>query len=150
MKYIKLEREGRPVWGVLEGDLVRTLAQPPFGSICYDGGCIPLSALETEDNLHLLAPCEATKIICVGKNYYDHAVEMGDGVPDRPILFMKGPNTINHPDGAVHAPSFVERLDYEGELAFVISRCAKNVKEENFADYIIYKTIDICVKVGLV
>ena len=83
------------------------------------------------------APCEATKIVCVGKNYYDHAVEMGEGVPEQPILFLKDPNTLNHPEGTVHAPAFVERLDYEGELAFVIRRRAKDVKAENFADYIL-------------
>ena len=140
MKYVKLERNGKPVWGVLQGDLVRTLACPPFGEICYDGESIPLSAVfaaSRSSGCRLLAPCEAGKIICVGKNYYDHAMEMGEGVPDRPILFMKGPNAVNDPDGAIHAPDFVTRLDYEGELAFVISRRAKDVKEENFADYIL-------------
>ena len=75
--------------------------------------------------------------MCVGKNYYDHAVEMGEGVPEQPILFLKAPNTLNHPEGTVHAPTFVGRLDYEGELAFVIRRRAKDVKAENFADYIL-------------
>ena len=75
--------------------------------------------------------------MCVGKNYYDHAVEMGEGVPEQPILFLKAPNTLNHPEGTVHAPTFVGRLDYEGELAFVIRRRAKDVKAENFADYVL-------------
>lgn len=131
MRYVKLLRDGKGVWGVLQGELVRTLTQPPFEEICYDGESLPLEACR------LLAPCEATKIVCVGKNYYDHAVEMGEGVPDRPILFLKAPNTINHPEGTVRAPAFVERLDYEGELAFVIRRRAKDVKAENFADYIL-------------
>ena len=131
MRYVKLLRDGKGVWGVLQGDLVRTLTKPPFEELCYDGAALPLEACR------LLAPCEATKIVCVGKNYYDHAVEMGEGVPDKPILFLKAPNTINHPEGQVHAPAFVERLDYEGELAFVIRRRAKDVKAENFADYIL-------------
>ena len=131
MKYVKLLRDGKGVWGVLQGDLVRTLTKPPFEELCYDGETLPLEACR------LLAPCEATKIVCVGKNYYDHAVEMGEGVPDKPILFLKAPNTLNHPEGTIHAPTFVERLDYEGELAFVIRRRAKDVKEESFADYIL-------------
>ena len=131
MRYVKLLRDGKGVWGVLQGDLVRTLTKPPFEEICYDGESLPLEACR------LLAPCEATKIVCVGKNYYDHAVEMGEGVPEQPILFLKAPNTLNHPEGAVHAPTFVGRLDYEGELAFVIRRRAKDVKAENFADYIL-------------
>ena len=106
-------------------------AHPPFEGICYDGESLPLEACR------LLAPCEATKIVCVGKNYYDHAMEMGEGVPEQPILFLKAPNTLNHPEGTVHAPAFVGRLDYEGELAFVIRRRAKDVKAEDFADYIL-------------
>lgn len=131
MNYVKLLRDGRAVWGVLQGELVRTLARPPFEELCYDGETLPLEACR------LLAPCEATKIVCVGKNYYDHAVEMGEGVPERPILFLKAPNTLNHPEGTVRAPAFVGRLDYEGELAFVIRRRAKDVKAEDFADYIL-------------
>lgn len=131
MRYVKLLRDGKGVWGVLQGDMVRTLTRPPFEEICYDGESLPLEACR------LLAPCEATKIVCVGKNYYDHAVEMGEGVPEQPILFLKAPNTLNHPEGTIHAPTFVERLDYEGELAFIIRRRAKNVKVEDFADYIL-------------
>lgn len=131
MRYVKLLRDGKGVWGVLQGDMVRTLTRPPFEEICYDGESLPLEACR------LLAPCEATKIVCVGKNYYDHAVEMGEGVPEQPILFLKAPNTLNHPEGTIHAPTFVERLDYEGELAFIIRRRAKGVKAENFADYIL-------------
>lgn len=131
MRYVKLLRDGKGVWGVLQGDLVRTLTRPPFEEICYDGESLPLEACR------LVAPCEATKIVCVGKNYYDHAVEMGEGVPEQPILFLKAPNTLSHPEGTVHAPAFVGRLDYEGELAFVIRRRAKDVKAENFADYIL-------------
>lgn len=131
MRYVKLLRDGKGVWGVLHGDLVRTLTRPPFEGICYDGESLPLEACR------LLAPCEATKIVCVGKNYYDHAMEMGEGVPEQPILFLKAPNTLNHPEGTVHAPAFVGRLDYEGELAVVIRCRAKDVKAENFADYIL-------------
>ncbi len=131
MNYVKLLRDGQAVWGVLQGDLVRTLTSPPFEELCYDGETLPLEACR------LLAPCEATKIVCVGKNYYDHALEMGEGVPEQPILFLKAPNTLNHPEGAIHAPDFVGRLDYEGELAFVIRRRAKDVKAKDFADYIL-------------
>lgn len=131
MRYVKLLRDGKGVWGVLHGDLVRTLTRPPFEEIRYDGESLPLEACR------LLAPCEATKIVCVGKNYYDHALEMGDGVPEQPILFLKAPNTLNHPEGTVHAPAFVGRLDYEGELAFVIRRRARDVKAEDFSAYIL-------------
>ena len=131
MKLVKICREGRAVWGEVRGDLVFTLSEPPFETLHYDGLSLPLA------DCVLLAPCEATKIVCVGKNYADHARELGGEAPDHPILFLKGPNTINCHEGAVHAPSFVERLDYEGELAVVIKRRAKDVKEEDFAEYIL-------------
>ena len=132
MKYVCILREERPVWGVHQGDTVRTLTAPPYEGICYDGGSLSLGECT------LLAPCAPTaKIVCVGKNYYDHAMEMGEGVPENPILFLKAANTINHPEGEVHAPGFVSRLDYEGELAAVIKRRAKDVKPESFADYIL-------------
>ena len=131
MKLVRIDREGKVVWGALEGDEVLTLDKAPYEELSFDGGRLPLA------ECRLLAPCEPTKIICVGKNYYDHAVEMGEGVPDRPILFIKAPNTVNRPEGEVSAPAFVERLDYEGELAFVVKKRAKNVKAAQYADYIL-------------
>lgn len=131
MKYVRFERAGESAWGVLKGDTVRTLSRAPYAGVYYDGGLLPLS------ECRLLAPCEPTKIVCVGKNYYDHAMEMGEGVPECPILFLKAPNTINCHGGRVHAPAFVARLDYEGELALVIKKRAKDVKAENFSDYVL-------------
>ncbi len=136
MKYVKLRKDGRPVWGVLQGQEVRTLTKPPFEELCYDGESLPLAECD------LLAPCEATKIVCIGKNYYDHIQEMRSMVdashnPERPTLFLKAPNALNVPEGTVHAPGFVGRLDYEGELAVVMKRRAKDVPEEEALDYVL-------------
>ena len=62
---------------------------------------------------------------------------MGAEPPGFPVLFMKGINTLNVHDGAVHAPSFVSRLDYEGELGVVIKKKAKDVKAKDFANYVL-------------
>ena len=110
MRYVKILRDGRGVWGVLHGDVVRTLEAPPFDGLRYDGESLPLSACR------LLAPCEATKLVCVGKNYYDHIEEMksmfdASHNPDKPTLFLKAPNALNAHLGTVHAPDFVGRLD---------------------------------------
>ena len=131
MKFVRIDREDGPRWGVLKGETVFTLERPPYEDISYDGGSVPLQ------DCRLLAPCEPTKIVLVGKNYYDHAVEMAEGIPDRPILFLKGPNAVTHPEGEVHAPDFVERLDYEGELAIVIGKRAKNLTAENARECIL-------------
>lgn len=131
MKFVRIDREDGPRWGVVKGETVFTLERPPYDEICYDGGSVPLQ------DCRLLAPCEPSKIVLVGKNYYDHAVEMAEGIPDRPILFLKGPNAVNRPEGEVHAPDFVERLDYEGELAIVIGKRAKNLTAENARECIL-------------
>lgn len=131
MKYVRIERDGAPVWGVVEGEQVLTLSQPPFEGIAYDGKS------ELLGSCRLLAPCAPTKIVCVGKNYAEHAREMGGEPPERPVLFIKAPNTVNVHEGEVHAPAFVERLDYEGELGVVIGKRAKDVPPERVKDYVL-------------
>lgn len=131
MRYVRIDRPDGPRWGVIKGKEVLTLSKPPYDGVDYDGGKLPLSQCK------LLAPCTPTKIVCVGKNYADHAKEMGSEPPGFPVLFLKGINTLNHHDGAVHAPIFVKRLDYEGELAVVIRRTAKDVKAKDYADYVL-------------
>ncbi len=131
MRYVRVELPDGPRWGVVRGEDVLTLANAPYEGIEYDGGSLPLA------DCKLLAPCEPTKIVCVGKNYADHAREMGAEPPGFPVLFLKAPNTLNRPEGAVHGPAFVQRLDYEGELAVVIRRRAKDVKAKDFADYVL-------------
>lgn len=131
MKYVRIERTDGPCWGTVKGEDVLTLSKPPYEGLEYDGGSMPLS------QCRLLAPAEPTKIVCVGKNYAEHAREMGAEPPGFPVLFIKAPNTVNRQDGAVHAPEFVSRLDYEGELAVVIRKRAKNVKAKDFSDYVL-------------
>lgn len=131
MKYIRFSGETKPCWGVVDGDRVRVLAQPPYEALCYTGEVLALA------DCKLLEPVEPTKIVCVGKNYYDHAVEMGEGIPETPILFLKGPNVLAAPGAAITAPAFVTRVDYEGELGVVICKRAKAVKAEDALDYVL-------------
>ncbi len=131
MRYVRIKTPEGARWGVLEDNTVKLLATAPYEALAYTGETCPL------DQCDLLAPAEPTKILCVGKNYAEHAREMGAEPPGFPVLFMKGPNTVNHPNGVLHAPSFVQRFDYEGELGVVIRRRAKDVKPEDFADYVL-------------
>ena len=133
MKYVRILRNGTPVWGVLEKDMIKTLLCPPYDTVAFDGGSVPLRGAV------LLAPCQPSKLVCVGKNYHDHVLELhGDEAPPtHPILFLKGPNALSNPGDTVVCPSFVERMDYEGELAFVIKKTAKNVKAADVFDYIL-------------
>ncbi|HIT02737.1 MAG TPA: fumarylacetoacetate hydrolase family protein [Candidatus Enterenecus merdae] len=132
MRYVRVEVEGIPRWGVIQDGQVRTLRGDPYdGLLDYDGAVFPLA------DCALLPPCTPTKIVCVGKNYAEHAREMGGEPPGFPVLFLKGINTLNRPEGTVRAPGFVQRLDYEGELALVIRRRAKDVRAEDVAQYIL-------------
>ncbi len=87
--------------------------------------------------LHLLAPVHPSKIICVGRNYRDHATELGNEVPKEPLLFLKPPSSLLAPRGVVRMPAISSRVDYEGELAIVIGRrCHKLGHGEDARPYI--------------
>ncbi|AGY60186.1 fumarylacetoacetate hydrolase family protein [Gloeobacter kilaueensis] len=94
----------------------------------------------------LLTPCTPGKIVCVGKNYRDHAAEMtqlrGDGgVPAEPLLFLKPPSALTAPGAEIYYPPQSERVDYEGELALVIGRTCRRVSTEAALDHLFGYTI---------
>jgi 2-keto-4-pentenoate hydratase/2-oxohepta-3-ene-1,7-dioic acid hydratase in catechol pathway len=97
----------------------------------------PISlAPETFDpeEVRFLPPCEPSKVVCVGRNYADHADEMGSDVPDRPLLFLKPPNTLAAHGERVSVLPDKERIDYEAELAVVVGERAKGLSEDNAMD----------------
>ncbi|MBD2137229.1 fumarylacetoacetate hydrolase family protein [Anabaena sp. FACHB-1237] len=80
----------------------------------------PTDLILDADKYQILAPCEPSKIICVGKNYADHAAEMGGSVPVEPLLFFKPPTTIIANHAEIKYPSMSQQVEYEGELVLVI------------------------------
>ncbi len=78
-----------------------------------------------------------TKIIAVGLNYQDHANEMEKIIPDEPLLFMKPNSAVIAHNEEIIMPSISKRVDYEGELAVVIGKKCKNIKEEEVDNYIL-------------
>ena len=89
------------------------------------------------NEVQLLAPLLLPpKIICLGLNYLDHADETGATVPKEPIIFMKPHTTLIGPNEKIIKPGFVKQLDYEGELALVIGKKAKNVSASEAKDFI--------------
>jgi 2-keto-4-pentenoate hydratase/2-oxohepta-3-ene-1,7-dioic acid hydratase in catechol pathway len=97
---------------------------------------VPLSAVS------LLAPLAfPLKIVCLGLNYIDHAVESKATVPDEPIFFMKPHTTIIGPNQKIVKPRFVKCLDYEGELVIVMGKTAKNIPASKAKKYIFGYTI---------
>ena len=81
---------------------------------------------------NLLAPVTPSKIVCVGRNYRDHASELGNEVPAEPLLFFKPVSSLLQPGGVVRMPAASARVDFEGELALVIGRRVRNLKAEEW------------------
>ncbi len=87
----------------------------------------------------LLAPVEPVNVICIGKNYAEHAAEMGGEGPARPIVFMKPTSALNDPGGAIRLPacSHGPEVDYEGELAVVIGTPGRDIPKDNALDHVL-------------
>ena len=79
----------------------------------------------------LMVPVTPSKIICVGRNYRDHAKELGNEVPVEPLLFFKPPSSLLNPGGTVRLPAASARVDFEGELALVIGKRVHKLKPED-------------------
>ena len=121
-------RGGR--WTVKDGEERVTAAAGPYGRISF--GDETFSPEEVE----ILPPCEPTKIVCVGLNYADHADEQGKEIPDRPLLFLKPPNTVASHGQHVSLPADKERLDHEAELGGVSGERCKDVSASAATDVI--------------
>ncbi|HKV27064.1 MAG TPA: fumarylacetoacetate hydrolase family protein [Candidatus Acidoferrales bacterium] len=118
-----------PRYGILEGDHLSEIASPfdlpPHSRLHVSqisGGSWPLS------DLKLLPPCEPGKIVCVGRNYTEHAAEFGNDVPKEPLIFLKPPSSILAPGDPILLTPHSERVDYEGELAIVIGKTCSRLK----------------------
>jgi 2-keto-4-pentenoate hydratase/2-oxohepta-3-ene-1,7-dioic acid hydratase in catechol pathway len=94
---------------------------------------------ETAEVTKLLAPVWPTAIICIGLNYRQHAAETGAKLPEYPIVFFKGINTLLNPGDPILLPTHMksDEVDYECELAVVIGRAGKNISRQNALDYVL-------------
>ncbi|MBV9871952.1 MAG: fumarylacetoacetate hydrolase family protein, partial [Frankiaceae bacterium] len=118
-------------FGVVEGEHVNPIAGHPFA---------PIERTEVALNLaevRLLAPVLPSKVVAIGKNYASHAAEMGGEVPDQPLIFLKPSTAVIGPREPIASPPSSERVDYEGELAVVISRLCRDVPEERAMDVVL-------------
>lgn len=139
MKFIRVKTPSGPRWAEETDDKALLLSAAPYLDGKKTGEELPISECT------LLAPCEANKMVCVGKNYFDHIQEMqdsfGDAVPDKPVLFIKPSTCINDPEGVIPYPAVSGRVDYEGELAVVIGRKMTHVTKEDALSYVFGYTV---------
>jgi 2-keto-4-pentenoate hydratase/2-oxohepta-3-ene-1,7-dioic acid hydratase in catechol pathway len=127
-----------PQFGVMEDEkTIRAIASDPL----YAGIFKEDETFLLED-VRLLAPViPRSKVVCVGKNYADHAAEMGGEVPEEPIIFIKPNTSVIGPNDVIQWPSSSERIDHEAELAVVISKICKEVPREKVKDVIFGYTV---------
>jgi 2-keto-4-pentenoate hydratase/2-oxohepta-3-ene-1,7-dioic acid hydratase in catechol pathway len=125
------------------GDRIATGAiQPGSDTIQVIAGTFFQDPLPTGDEIAiddvmLLAPVLPSKLVCVGKNYAAHAAEFGMEVPEEPLLFLKPSTAVIGPGDAIRLLPINRRTDYEGELAVVMGRLARNVKAEDASRFIL-------------
>jgi 2-keto-4-pentenoate hydratase/2-oxohepta-3-ene-1,7-dioic acid hydratase in catechol pathway len=89
------------------------------------------------DDVKLLAPIAPSKVVCVGRNYREHAAELGNKMPDEPLLFLKAPSAVIASGDNIELPPASQQVEHEGELGVVIGRLTRKLAEdENPLDYV--------------
>jgi 2-keto-4-pentenoate hydratase/2-oxohepta-3-ene-1,7-dioic acid hydratase in catechol pathway len=139
LKIARFSHQDKIRYGVVENQIIKgyrgtPFAHPSTGKVYFtaDGTRYKLGEVK------LLAPCEPSKIVCLGLNYRKHIEEIGFKFPENPILFLKPPSGILNPDENIIRPNSAKgRIDYEGEVGLVIGKKAKNVPEKSALEYIL-------------
>lgn len=122
-----------PLYGVVRDGQVYAL-----DNFSFAGGASPERAAQTTNaspvpltEVRLLAPVEPSKIVCVGRNYRDHAAELGNEMPSEPLLFFKPPSSLIAHGDAIELPPASQRVEHEGELGVVIGRRARRLGDND-------------------
>ncbi len=119
-------------FGIVENKIIIEIEGTPFDSFTIK------DKKHNLDEVKLLAPCVPSKIVAIGLNYKDHAAEMNKKIPDDPMLFLKpSSSVIAHEDNIIYPSHMSSRVDFEGELAVVISKEAKHIKPSSALDYVL-------------
>jgi 2-keto-4-pentenoate hydratase/2-oxohepta-3-ene-1,7-dioic acid hydratase in catechol pathway len=117
---------GRARVGIVEGSSVHTI---PLSASLESYGDVSTERPQPLEGLRLLPPVEPTKIVCVGRNYREHAAELGNQMPTEPLLFLKPPSAIIGQGDSIELPKISERVEHEGELGVVIGRRMRRLSE---------------------
>lgn len=144
MKYCRFQFNGQSRYGLVEpvagrDAIVRLLLTPPEEA---DGDMESLRTKRIEaiplEEAALLPPVRPSKIVCVGRNYREHAAELGHDVPTEPLIFLKATSALLPPGGTVRRPKISQRVDYEGELGVVIGKsCYQPAPDADIRQYIL-------------
>ena len=132
MQLIRFKKDKKISNGVLKDDRIFKVKGDLFSD--FSSG----SEIAKLDEVKLLAPIVPPNIIAIGLNYRQHAVETGAEIPERPVVFLKATSSLNNPNSDILLPKIApEKVDFEAELAVVISKRAKNIETVEVDDYIL-------------
>jgi 2-keto-4-pentenoate hydratase/2-oxohepta-3-ene-1,7-dioic acid hydratase in catechol pathway len=126
---ISHERLETARYAVLEESTVRPLADDY--RIGADLGLFKQEGPLALNEVKLLAPVVPSKVVCVGRNYREHAAELGNKMPDEPLLFLKAPSSVIASGDSIELPSASQQVEHEGELGVVIGRLARKLSSDD-------------------
>jgi 2-keto-4-pentenoate hydratase/2-oxohepta-3-ene-1,7-dioic acid hydratase in catechol pathway len=132
VKIYRFVHAGSPSIGVADGDRIVRYS----GSDAMNLGDATNDSISLAD-AELLAPVMPSKIIAVGRNYAEHAKELGNEAPSEPIIFLKPPTAVLNPNGTIIRPPQSQRVDFEGELAIVIGKSARNIRRDDWRNVVL-------------
>jgi 2-keto-4-pentenoate hydratase/2-oxohepta-3-ene-1,7-dioic acid hydratase in catechol pathway len=130
-----LYKNEEPVYGWVFENKVGDIEGDIFGEYRRLEAEIPLESVK------LLAPSQPSKIVCIGRNYTEHAKELGNDVPQVPLIFMKPPSSIINPGDTILLPPQSKQVEHEAELVAVIGKRGRNIPPEQARDHILGYTI---------
>jgi 2-keto-4-pentenoate hydratase/2-oxohepta-3-ene-1,7-dioic acid hydratase in catechol pathway len=135
MKICHFIHQNQDYWGALNNE--RVYPFPATDEFAKLSGNLKLTESFAAEEVKFLPPMSPTKIVCVGRNYAEHAAELGNEVPKEPLLFLKAPSALITENEPIVIPSQSNQVEHEGELAVVIGRICKNLApEENPFEYV--------------
>jgi 2-keto-4-pentenoate hydratase/2-oxohepta-3-ene-1,7-dioic acid hydratase in catechol pathway len=136
MRFVRYQPLRQPVrYGWVFEDRIGPVEGSPFGEFRRLDAVLPFT------QAHLLSPIEPGKIICVGRNYMEHAKEQGVEIPEIPLLFLKPPSAVIGHGQKIVLPPQSQQVEHEAELAVVISRAGRWINPDSALDYVLGYTI---------
>jgi 2-keto-4-pentenoate hydratase/2-oxohepta-3-ene-1,7-dioic acid hydratase in catechol pathway len=137
MRFARYRTGAKIAYGIVGDGVVEEISSTPF--LSYE----PTGRTHAIDDVRLLAPCLASKVVAIALNYRDHAVETGKPLPEVPNFFFKPSTAVIGSGEAVFWPPGCRRLDYEGELAVVIGAVARGVRADRWREVVLGFTCGI-------
>src|SRR4030095_8617755 len=124
---IKHKALNSPSYASIENDVVYPVEEGDW----FDSRSSPRSATAFDlSEVTLLAPVTPSKIVCVGRNYREHAAELGNKMPDEPLLFLKAPSAVIASGDEIELPTASQQVEHEGELGVVIGCVAHKITND--------------------